>query len=63
MNLEKNAANFVPLSPLSFIERTKDVRITSYNVCYTKLLRQGPAITAETIASLMIFLVSATASK
>jgi fatty-acyl-CoA synthase len=25
MNLDKNAANFVPLSPLSFIERTKDV--------------------------------------
>jgi fatty-acyl-CoA synthase len=25
MNLGKNAANFVPLSPLSFIERTKDV--------------------------------------
>ena len=25
MNLNKNSANFVPLSPLSFIERTKDV--------------------------------------
>ena len=25
MNLEKNDANFVPLSPLSFIEKTKDV--------------------------------------
>ncbi|MGD9306171.1 MAG: AMP-binding protein, partial [Desulfobacterales bacterium] len=25
INLDKNAANFVPLSPLSFIERTKDV--------------------------------------
>lgn len=25
INLDKNSANFVPLSPLSFIERTKDV--------------------------------------
>ena len=25
LNLDMNATNFVPLSPLSFIERTKDV--------------------------------------
>ena len=24
-NLDKNAANYVPLTPISFIERTKDI--------------------------------------
>jgi fatty-acyl-CoA synthase len=34
MNLGKNAANFVPLSPLSFIERTKDVYPNYTSVIY-----------------------------
>ena len=34
MNLDKNAANFVPLSPLSFIERTKDVYPNYTSVIY-----------------------------
>jgi fatty-acyl-CoA synthase len=34
MNLNKNAANFVPLSPLSFIERTKDVYPNYTSVIY-----------------------------
>jgi fatty-acyl-CoA synthase len=33
-NLEKNAANFVPLSPLSFIEKTKDVYPNYSSVIY-----------------------------
>ena len=33
-NLEKNAANFIPLSPLSFIERTKDVYPNYSSVIY-----------------------------
>lgn len=33
-NLDKNAANFVPLSPLSFIERTKDVYPNYSSVIY-----------------------------
>ena len=34
MNLDKNATNFVPLSPLSFIERTKDVYPDYASVIY-----------------------------
>ena len=34
MNLDKNATNFVPLSPLSFIERTKDVYPKYASVIY-----------------------------
>ena len=34
MNLNKNATNFVPLSPLSFIERTKDVYPKYASVIY-----------------------------
>ena len=34
MNLDKNATNFVPLSPLSFIERTKDVYPDYTSVIY-----------------------------
>ena len=34
MNLNKKAANFVPLSPLSFIERTKDVYPNYTSVIY-----------------------------
>lgn len=34
INLDKNAANFVPLSPLSFIERTKDVYPNYTSVIY-----------------------------
>ena len=34
MNLNKNAANFVPLSPLSFMERTKDVYPDYTSVIY-----------------------------
>ena len=34
MNLNKNATNFVPLSPLSFIERTKDVYPKYTSVIY-----------------------------
>jgi fatty-acyl-CoA synthase len=34
MNLDKNATNFVPLSPLSFIERTKDVYPDYSSVVY-----------------------------
>jgi fatty-acyl-CoA synthase len=34
MNLEKNDANFVPLSPLSFIEKTKDVYPSYSSVIY-----------------------------
>lgn len=34
MNLGKNAANFVPLSPVSFIERTKDVYPDYTSVIY-----------------------------
>jgi len=33
-NLDKNAANFVPLSPLSFIEKTKDVYPNYSSVIY-----------------------------
>jgi fatty-acyl-CoA synthase len=33
-NLGKNAANFVPLSPLSFIEKTKDVYPNYSSVIY-----------------------------
>jgi hypothetical protein len=34
MNLNKNSTNFVPLSPLSFIERTKDVYPKYASVIY-----------------------------
>lgn len=34
MDLEKNAANFVPLSPLSFIEKTKDIYPNYPSVIY-----------------------------
>jgi fatty-acyl-CoA synthase len=34
MNLDKNPANFVPLSPLSFIEKTKDVYPNYPSVIY-----------------------------
>ena len=34
INLDKNAANFVPLSPLSFIEKTKDVYPNYASVIY-----------------------------
>ena len=34
LNLDKNKANFVPLSPLSFIERTKDVYPNYTSVIY-----------------------------
>ena len=35
-NLEKNKANFVPLSPLTFLERTKDIYPNYEAIIYGK---------------------------
>ena len=37
-NLDKNAANFVPLSPLTFLERTKDI-YPNYEALFMKVGR------------------------
>ena len=35
-NLEKNNANFVPLTPITFLERTKDIYPNYESIIYKK---------------------------
>ena len=35
-NLEKNNANFIPLTPITFLERTKDIYPNYESVIYKK---------------------------
>ena len=49
-NLEKNKANYVPLTPITFLERTKDIYPDYEAIIYKKKLTHGNKFTREQLS-------------